>query len=93
MGVSQLQGVTPKRYFPPLLLHVLHDFFRGFPLIFCLFCSASDGKSCFSVRKSISTSKQHAEHPYGVTWHIGMSGTLNAADPDLIPDESNALFS
>ena len=28
----------------------------GFPLIFCLFCSVSDGKSCFSIRKSISTS-------------------------------------
>ena len=24
----------------------------GFPLIFCLFCSVSDGKSCFNVRKS-----------------------------------------
>ena len=29
-----------------------------------LFCSVSDGKSCFSVRKSISTSKRHAEHPF-----------------------------
>ena len=36
----------------------------GFPLIFCLFCSVSDGKSCFSVRKSISTSERQAEHPF-----------------------------
>ena len=35
-----------------------------FPLIFCLFCCISDGKSCFSVRKSILTSKPHAEHPF-----------------------------
>ena len=34
----------------------------GFPLISCLFCFVSDGKSCFSVRKSILTSKRHAEH-------------------------------
>ena len=32
--------------------------------IFCLFCSVSDGKSCFIVRKSISTSKRCAEHPF-----------------------------
>ena len=37
---------------------------RGFLLFSCLFCSVSDGKSCFSVRKSISTSKRHAEHPF-----------------------------
>ena len=29
----------------------------------------------------------------GATAHIGMSGALYAADPGLIPDESNALFS
>ena len=32
------------------------------PLIFCLFCSISGGKSCFSVRKSISISERHAKH-------------------------------
>ena len=31
---------------------------------FFLFCSVSDGKSCFSVRKSISTSERRAEHPF-----------------------------
>ena len=36
----------------------------SFPLIFYLFCSISDGKSCFSIRKSISTSEQHVEHPF-----------------------------
>ena len=36
----------------------------GFPLIFCLFCSVSEGKSCFSIRKPISTSVQCAEHPF-----------------------------
>ena len=36
----------------------------GFLLFFCLFCSVSDGKSFFSVRKSISTSEWHAEHPF-----------------------------
>ena len=36
----------------------------GFLLFFCLFCSVSDGKSCFSVRKFISTSEQCAEHPF-----------------------------
>ena len=36
----------------------------GFPLISCLFCSFSDGKSCFSVRKSISTSEGCTEHPF-----------------------------
>ena len=34
----------------------------GFPLIFCLFCSVSDRKSCSSVWKLISTSERHAEH-------------------------------
>ena len=34
----------------------------GFPLIFCSFISISDGKSCFSVKKCISTSKRRAEH-------------------------------
>ena len=29
-----------------------------------LICSVSDGKSCFSVRKSILTSKRRAEHPF-----------------------------
>ena len=36
----------------------------GFPLIFCLSCSVSDGKSCLSVRNTISTSERHAEHPF-----------------------------
>ena len=36
----------------------------GFPLIFCLFCSVSDGKSCFRVRKSTLTSERHTEHPF-----------------------------
>ena len=36
----------------------------SFPLIFCLFCSVSDGKGCFSIRKSISTSKRCVEHPF-----------------------------
>ena len=36
----------------------------GFPLIFWFFCSVSDGKSCFTFRKSISTSKLHAKHPF-----------------------------
>ena len=34
----------------------------GFPLIFVFFCSNSDGKSCLSIRKSISTSERHVEH-------------------------------
>ena len=29
-----------------------------------LFCSVSDIKSCFSVKKLISTSQWHAEHPF-----------------------------
>ena len=29
-----------------------------------LFCSFSDGNNCFSIRKSILTSKRHAEHPF-----------------------------
>ena len=49
-----------KCYFLPLLCMIL----CGFPLIFCLFCSVSDGKSCFSIRKSILTSKRRAEHPF-----------------------------
>ena len=36
----------------------------SFPLIFCLFCSVIDGKSCYSIRKSISTSERRAEHPF-----------------------------
>ena len=36
-------------------------------LIFCLFCSVSDEKSCFSVRKSIFTSERRAEHPFAGT--------------------------
>ena len=36
----------------------------GFPSIFCLFCSVSDRKRCFSVRKSISTNERRAEHPF-----------------------------
>ena len=32
--------------------------------LFSLFCSVSDGKSFFSVKKIISTSKWHVEHPY-----------------------------
>ena len=32
--------------------------------VVCLFCSVSDRKSSFSVRKSILTSKRHAEHPF-----------------------------
>ena len=35
-----------------------------FLLFFCLFCSVSDGKSLFSIRKSISTSEQRAEQPF-----------------------------
>ena len=32
--------------------------------VVCLFCSVSDRKSSFSVRKSILTSKRHAKHPF-----------------------------
>ena len=35
----------------------------SFPSVFFI-CSVSDGKSCFSVRKSISTSKRRVEHPF-----------------------------
>ena len=44
-------------------MHVLHDFER-LSFNFCLFHSVSDGKSCFSIRKSISTSEWRAEHPF-----------------------------
>ena len=39
---------------------------------FLFFCSVSVGKCCFSIRKSISTSERHAEHPFtgGNTQHI-----------------------
>ena len=30
----------------------------------CLYCSVSDWKSCFSIRKSISTSEQRAVHQF-----------------------------
>ena len=46
------------------LMHVLHDFERLSFFSFFLFCSISDGKCCFSVRKSILTSERHAEHPF-----------------------------
>ena len=36
----------------------------SFPLTFCLFCSVSDRKSCFSIKKSILTSEWRAEHPF-----------------------------
>ena len=48
----------------PLFYCMFYMILSGFPLIFCLFCSVSDGKSCFSVRKSILTNKRHAEHPF-----------------------------
>ena len=41
----------------------MHDFV-WLSFNFCLFCSVSDGKSCFCVRKSISTSQRRAEHPF-----------------------------
>ena len=63
LGVNQLQRVTPKRYFPFLLLHVLHDFKR-LSFIFCLLCSVNDGKCCFSNRKYILTSERRVEHPF-----------------------------
>ena len=36
-----------------------------------LFCYITDGKSCFSIRKSISTSERRAVHPFagGNTQH------------------------
>ena len=34
------------------------------PTFMCLFSSASDGKSCFNIKKLISTSKQCAQHPF-----------------------------
>ena len=43
---------------------MLKQLFANFKVIKCLFCSVSDGKSGFSVRKSISTSEQCAEHPF-----------------------------
>ena len=55
-GVYQRLGVTFYCIFCMIL--------SGFPLIFCLFCSVSDRKSCFSVRKSISTSERRTEHPF-----------------------------
>ena len=44
-----------------------------FALFFSLISSVSDRKSCFSVKKSISTSEQCAEHPYAGqnTQHMG----------------------
>ena len=54
-----LKGST-LTLFSPSLIAIL----SGFPLNFCLFCSLSDGKSCFSIRKSILTNKQGAEHPF-----------------------------
>ena len=40
------------------------SFFNAKTTFYGLFCSVSDGKSCFSIRKSISTSKRHGEHPF-----------------------------
>ena len=37
--------------------------------LFSLFCSDSDGKSCFSIKKLISTSERRAEHRLLVEIH------------------------
>ena len=40
-------------------------FCAGFlSFLFYLFCSVSDWKSCFSIKKMISTSERHAEHTF-----------------------------
>ena len=62
-GVNQLQGVnqhlrgSPNHWQTPLF-----ECFVQLCLIF--FSSVSDGKICFSVKKLISTSKRHEEHPF-----------------------------
>ena len=43
---------------------MFHMILSSFHLISCLFCSISDGKSCFSVRESIWTREWHAENPF-----------------------------
>ena len=54
-----------------MLLHV----FVRLSFIFSLFCSVSDGKSCFSIKKFILTSKRHAEHLFAGqnTQHTGLT--------------------
>ena len=85
LNVKKRQKITIKcvrkgGYFPPLLCMIL----CGIPLIFCLFCSASDGKSCFSIRKSILTREWCAEHPFAgqntqqITLSQGFSNFLSA---------------
>ena len=44
----------------PLFYYMFCMILSCFLLLFCLFCSVS----CLSVRKSISTSQWHAEHPF-----------------------------
>ena len=67
----------------------LHTFFclfcmilSGFPLIFCLFCSISDGKSCFSFRKSISTREWRTDHPFA-GWNTQHSGQISLTTKHL----------
>ena len=74
-GVYQRLGVSLKRCMFCMIL-------SSFPLIFCVFCSVSDGKvkSSFSVRKSISTSEQRAEHLFAGrnTQHLAVTNQNNS---------------
>ena len=58
LGVKQRLRVTPKRWYTPF-----YDMFFCYFLHFPPF-SVYDGKTCFSAKKIILTSKRHAKHPF-----------------------------
>ena len=62
LGVTLKSWLTPKSWSTPEQNLHFCMILSGFPLIFYLLSSVSDGKSCFSIRKSILTSARHAEH-------------------------------
>ena len=59
--------MKPKSWSTPEQKCMICMNLSGFPLIFCLFCSISDRKSCFSIRKSILTNERCAE-PHTLAW-------------------------
>ena len=69
---GQNQFFDAKTTFYILLGHVMYKITQkitknhvikgGLPAFRCLFCSVCDGKSCLSIRKSISSRERRVEH-------------------------------